>query len=137
MPDQDQLVPLSVITVDFVMDLDDKGARRVDDLQPAPFGLFPDRFGDAVRAEDHGLAVRHFAQLLNEHRPFQLERVDDVAAVDDLMPDVDGRAVSLERQLYDVDGDRKSTRLNSSHSQISYAVFCLKKKKRRKDQNAY
>src|SRR2546430_8872211 len=30
--------------------------------------------------------------------------------------------------------DRKSTRLNSSHSQISYAVFCLKKK--RKDRNA-
>src|SRR2546430_7022884 len=30
--------------------------------------------------------------------------------------------------------DRKSTRLNSSHSQISYAVFCLKKKK--KKQNA-
>src|SRR2546430_4431612 len=28
-------------------------------------------------------------------------------------------------------GDRKSTRLNSSHSQISYAVFCLKKKKPR------
>src|SRR2546430_11374526 len=28
-----------------------------------------------------------------------------------------------------VHGDRKSTRLNSSHSQISYAVFCLKKKK--------
>src|SRR2546430_12048890 len=27
------------------------------------------------------------------------------------------------------DQDRKSTRLNSSHSQISYAVFCLKKKK--------
>src|SRR5207253_6693286 len=29
------------------------------------------------------------------------------------------------------DGDRKSTRLNSSHVAISYAVFCLKKKKRR------
>src|SRR2546427_3034959 len=29
-------------------------------------------------------------------------------------------------------GDRKSTRLNSSHSQISYAVFCLKKKKKEK-----
>src|SRR2546427_5503889 len=29
-------------------------------------------------------------------------------------------------------GDRKSTRLNSSHSQISYAVFCLKKKKNKK-----
>src|SRR2546427_4017529 len=30
--------------------------------------------------------------------------------------------------------DRKSTRLNSSHSQISYAVFCLKKKKRNTEQ---
>src|SRR2546427_1470976 len=31
---------------------------------------------------------------------------------------------------YAVSFDRKSTRLNSSHSQISYAVFCLKKKNR-------
>src|SRR2546427_8811915 len=30
--------------------------------------------------------------------------------------------------------DRKSTRLNSSHSQISYAVFCLKKKKNKKNE---
>src|SRR5688572_31984369 len=30
------------------------------------------------------------------------------------------------------DEDRKSTRLNSSHSQISYAVFCLKKKKKKR-----
>src|SRR5688572_32464601 len=29
------------------------------------------------------------------------------------------------------EGDRKSTRLNSSHSQISYAVFCLKKKNKK------
>src|SRR3712207_7769215 len=33
------------------------------------------------------------------------------------------------QQVYDVKrGDRKSTRLNSSHANISYAVFCLKKK---------
>src|SRR2546428_14073202 len=31
--------------------------------------------------------------------------------------------------------DRKSTRLNSSHDQISYAVFCLKKKKKNKKQH--
>src|SRR5712692_7391621 len=31
-----------------------------------------------------------------------------------------------------VNADRKSTRLNSSHSSISYAVFCLKKKKKKK-----
>src|SRR2546430_6175550 len=33
--------------------------------------------------------------------------------------------------------DRKSTRLNSSHSQISYAVFCLKKKKKIKNRPSY
>src|SRR5688572_31707484 len=32
----------------------------------------------------------------------------------------------------EIEQDRKSTRLNSSHSQISYAVFCLKKKKKKK-----
>src|SRR5688572_33079349 len=41
----------------------------------------------------------------------------------DLMPsDITGTDILQE------DEDRKSTRLNSSHSQISYAVFCLKKK---------
>src|SRR5688572_32590857 len=35
----------------------------------------------------------------------------------------------LFRHLSSSQVDRKSTRLNSSHSQISYAVFCLKKKK--------
>src|SRR2546421_4722743 len=33
--------------------------------------------------------------------------------------------------LFSFPGDRKSTRLNSSHDQISYAVFCLKKKKKK------
>src|SRR3712207_8777792 len=35
-----------------------------------------------------------------------------------------------ERPQVVVHGDRKSTRLNSSHANISYAVFCLKKKKK-------
>src|SRR2546427_4848494 len=55
-------------------------------------------------------------------------------------PDPGGRRKNRQRlgkplpRRHDLDrqpggGDRKSTRLNSSHSQISYAVFCLKKKK--------
>src|SRR3712207_7255697 len=41
-----------------------------------------------------------------------------------------GRDASGDRAGRGVDdGDRKSTRLNSSHANISYAVFCLKKKK--------
>src|SRR2546430_8995832 len=41
-------------------------------------------------------------------------------------------AVAVQRgRVAGIEGrDRKSTRLNSSHSQISYAVFCLKKKKK-------
>src|SRR5256886_13430872 len=42
---------------------------------------------------------------------------------------VEGAATQLSRRSHQL--DRKSTRLNSSHSQISYAVFCLKKKKKK------
>src|SRR5688572_31078388 len=42
------------------------------------------------------------------------------------------RGNSIPRRSLVTDADRKSTRLNSSHSQISYAVFCLKKKKNKK-----
>src|SRR2546430_11079120 len=38
-------------------------------------------------------------------------------------------AGAVHDQASSLTSDRKSTRLNSSHSQISYAVFCLKKKK--------
>src|SRR2546427_2195792 len=41
-----------------------------------------------------------------------------------------GSACGTERARGSCSRDRKSTRLNSSHSQISYAVFCLKKKKK-------
>src|SRR5688572_32372990 len=47
-------------------------------------------------------------------------------------------ARSRESQCRGRGQDRKSTRLNSSHSQISYAVFCLKKKKKQnKKTNIY
>src|SRR2546430_7464166 len=39
-----------------------------------------------------------------------------------------GRSRVGDRRIVPFTKDRKSTRLNSSHSQISYAVFCLKKK---------
>src|SRR3989442_15422985 len=44
-------------------------------------------------------------------------------------------ALALQDAL-EKNGDRKSTRLNSSHVRISYAVFCLKKKKKHKTTNA-
>src|SRR5688572_32416408 len=71
--------------------------------------LFRSVHGQPVVAEQHvidGLCIRHF---LN-HRS---DRFDEQGVVEE------------RRQ------DRKSTRLNSSHSQISYAVFCLKKKNKK------
>src|SRR2546426_1073926 len=44
----------------------------------------------------------------------------------------DGRQIRAGCQVI-VTGDRKSTRLNSSHLVISYAVFCLKKKNKKRD----
>src|SRR5262245_63307763 len=43
-----------------------------------------------------------------------------------------GLDVEAQANRRKTDGDRKSTRLNSSHLGISYAVFCLKKKKTKK-----
>src|SRR2546430_3847877 len=60
-----------------------------------------------------GRAERRFHALLASHVPDAEAR------------DGDGLGRALRAA-----GDRKSTRLNSSHSQISYAVFCLKKKNR-------
>src|SRR5438874_8029124 len=51
------------------------------------------------------------------------QRVTDAVVLDCEMSLMDGLALAL---------DRKSTRLNSSHVEISYAVFCLKKKKKQK-----
>src|SRR3712207_7098664 len=42
-----------------------------------------------------------------------------------------GRSTRAARTQRQQNGDRKSTRLNSSHANISYAVFCLKKKNRK------
>src|SRR2546430_3664571 len=46
------------------------------------------------------------------------------------------RGLEELRRVLGQERDRKSTRLNSSHSQISYAVFCLKKKKQQQDHDS-
>src|SRR5688572_33212697 len=49
------------------------------------------------------------------------------------VPTLIGDAAAVQRNADGTaEADRKSTRLNSSHSQISYAVFCLKKKNQQK-----
>src|SRR3989475_4194628 len=74
-----------------------------------------------------------YTTLFRSHTLWDVERdiIDgDEAAV------MLGQALQLDHStsslMRPIRRDRKSTRLNSSHSQISYAVFCLKKKKKKK-----
>src|SRR2546430_12640446 len=66
------------------------------------------------------------ATLLLQRGDRDVAVVVDVEVFDPPTTDV----VGLQRVAFSPGRDRKSTRLNSSHSQISYAVFCLKKKRR-------
>src|SRR2546430_5668760 len=78
-------------------------------------------FNDTATTEIYTLSLHDALPIL-----LALER-GLVPGVGQHRPGQDGRGLA---RLGDVDeADRKSTRLNSSHSQISYAVFCLKKKK--------
>src|SRR2546430_3958470 len=85
------------------------------------------------------LCVRERGEVVRDLRSkFIQQRCELVAAVSENVPRInvnDSRPEAFhhaQRIVRKRDGqliDRKSTRLNSSHSQISYAVFCLKKKK--------
>src|SRR5690606_41882176 len=63
-------------------------------------------------AGDEEFKLRNVVRLGEKERNIVLDQTDDVAELELLIT------------------DRKSTRLNSSHVKISYAVFCLKKKKK-------
>src|SRR5690349_24896790 len=59
-----------------------------------------------------------------EHLPAAKRRIDERAVAD-------AGGAALKDEIRGRNSDRKSTRLNSSHVEISYAVFCLKKKKKK------
>src|SRR3712207_8053301 len=84
--------------------------------------LFRSRPRHERAVRDHGAAVGHeLAQPVLELLLARVLRREHLEAV--LVGQQPNRARSQAP-------DRKSTRLNSSHANISYAVFCLKKKKR-------
>src|SRR2546430_7578985 len=85
--------------------------------------------------------VFFFFSSRRRHTRFDCDWSSDVCSSDlcSVVAVLESQAVPVHGRVEvavvgDVDGDRcadrKSTRLNSSHSQISYAVFCLKKKKK-------
>src|SRR5688572_30884716 len=102
-------------------------------------GQMDRRFGTAPSAADIEALARASLQRLPE--PFAAHLKDVVLTVEDLADEATLSDMGIE-DPFELTGlyhglpvgdksvehrDRKSTRLNSSHSQISYAVFCLKK----------
>src|SRR2546427_8711750 len=72
-----------------------------------------------------GIVQRQDGTLAVDAKALEKSMAADAAGVTSALAGI-GKAVENSANS----ADRKSTRLNSSHSQISYAVFCLKKKKR-------
>src|SRR3712207_8577724 len=68
-----------------------------------------------------------------QYRP---EFKDEHAEKKGLMDETTKVLAANPRLWFSGEGDRKSTRLNSSHANISYAVFCLKKKKKTNKYNS-
>src|SRR2546430_4165216 len=69
-----------------------------------------------------------YTTLFRSVHLLRAQLVEGAGDVEQFAPTADGDLLDF-RGLSGIDAkDRKSTRLNSSHSQISYAVFCLKKK---------
>src|SRR5258707_11120882 len=93
--------------------------------RPPRSTLFPytTLFRSLPEAEQHDV-VRHGVPLHQLAHAVVNRRVVFLALEQDLPP-----AFFREGERI-IEGDRKSTRLNSSHANISYAVFCLKKKNR-------
>src|SRR2546430_12483100 len=79
-------------------------------------------FNDTATTEIYTLSLHDALPIYLSH-PRPQVRQGDAAAESRL------RFNFKRGELAPFDRDRKSTRLNSSHSQISYAVFCLKKKR--------
>src|SRR2546426_8472146 len=97
--------------------------------RPPRSTLFP--YTTLFRSESHDIPV----YVVQGAAFYQKSEVSDLIAFLELVlhPEDDLlRATVLTSSLV---GDRKSTRLNSSHLVISYAVFCLKKKKMYEQQN--
>src|SRR2546430_12349183 len=82
-------------------------------------------FNDTATTEIYTLSL-HDALPISPGAAHRVQRDCELSLADPFDTDRWEPENGVEMPL---DGDRKSTRLNSSHSQISYAVFCLKKKR--------
>src|SRR2546430_11922375 len=97
-------------------------------MRRLPFSAFFFFFNDTATTEIYTLSL-HDALPISE-TPDCRNAAARCDSASNIPRRLDVQSESILTSFKRLDRDRKSTRLNSSHSQISYAVFCLKKKKR-------
>src|SRR2546430_17443109 len=83
-------------------------------------------FNDTATTEIYTLSLHDALPIYEDHLRAQVVSASPDAMV--TADDIDVLLPQTQCTRCGYSGDRKSTRLNSSHSQISYAVFCLNKK---------
>ena len=102
--DQEHGVAVGRVALRLDMDLRHERAGRVDHVVAEGRGVRVHRRGDAVRRVDDRRATRRVTLVVDEDRAAGLEVAHHVEVVDDLLADVDRRAVVLERPLDRLDG---------------------------------
>src|SRR5699024_11928905 len=125
--DEYDLEPDEVLS-DLVYEIDYANLAAADD---------PECMAD-LYMDEFGLKKTDFK--LDEYGNFDLEAGEPLLTIENKEAEIMKEMSTSElmdhcNRVLDLFGDRKSTRLNSSHVSISYAVFCLKKKKNKTNYN--
>src|SRR5690606_20624688 len=102
--DQDDFAVLAAVLRHFEMHFGYQRTGGVKDGEIAPFRFLAYRQRDAVGAENHRGAVRHFVQFVDKNRAFFPQTVDDVTVVHHLVTYVNRRAEQFQSAFDDFDG---------------------------------
>src|SRR5215204_832668 len=128
-------------------DLLDTRGRQVEEIVQLLAGV-PLAFRGRLHLDQTAVAAHDDVEVDLGARVLRVVEVEERLAVDDperdacdrvgqRLPEAEAVERPARRDVGTGDRDRKSTRLNSSHTVISYAVFCLKKKKKHKKRNKH
>src|SRR5207244_13115970 len=93
---------------------------------PRPLHSFPTRRSSDLSQPEMRAAMAQAEAIMRSRRHLRPREPNDFAL------ETADEVLDFQREIVRLARDRKSTRLNSSHQIISYAVFCLKKKKQQR-----
>jgi hypothetical protein len=100
MPDEHHGATFVGVTLDLEVDLGDERAGRIDYAQAAILGAIPFAGGNAMRTENHALALGHFVEALDENRAFLFERFQHKSVMHYLMTHVERASVGAQRAAH-------------------------------------